>query len=94
MKVRWTLAAKRDLVDLHEFYTEHPQLARPAAQAILRGVKQLQRTPGIGRPGRVPGTRELLVGDVRFIMAYAVVAGELHLLRVLHSARPWPDVLS
>ena len=35
MRVRWTLAAKRDLVDLHDYYTEHPRLAEKMASSGL-----------------------------------------------------------
>ncbi len=94
MKVRWTLAAKRDLVDIHDFYTEHPELAARAARAIIRAVRVLQTTPGMGRPGRVPGTRELVIAGAPFVVPYTFVDGDLHLLRVLHAARPWPDSLS
>jgi len=42
----------------------------------------------MGRPGRVPETRELVIQP--YIVAYRVKGGIVQILRVLHSAREWP----
>jgi toxin ParE1/3/4 len=49
------------------------------------------RLPNIGRPGRVPGTRELVVSGTPFVTVYRVESNVLWVLRVLHGARRWPD---
>ncbi len=93
MRVRWSFAAKRDLVELHDFHTDEPQLARRAARAIIDAVRLLRASPGLGRPGRFPGTRELMIPRVGYVIPYTIVRGELHLLRLLRSGVPWPDSL-
>ncbi|MDQ7827232.1 MAG: type II toxin-antitoxin system RelE/ParE family toxin [Candidatus Eremiobacteraeota bacterium] len=45
----------------------------------------------MGRPGRVPGTRELVVPGTKYIVAYRVRHRSLQILRVLHGARKWPE---
>jgi plasmid stabilization system protein ParE len=46
--------------------------------------------PHAGRPGRVPGTRELVIADTPFIVIYRVVAKTLQVIAVLHAAQKWP----
>jgi toxin ParE1/3/4 len=50
----------------------------------------LTRHAALGRPGRVMGTRELVIGNLPYIIPYRVRDGEIEILRVLHTARRWP----
>ena len=43
----------------------------------------------LGRPGRVDGTRELLVHR-NYFMVYDVKDERIRIVRVLHGARRWP----
>jgi hypothetical protein len=45
--------------------------------------------PGLGRVGRVPGTRELVVHR-NYILIYDMAGDVVRVLRVLHAARQWP----
>ncbi len=45
----------------------------------------------MGRAGRVPGTRELLIPGTPYIIPYRVRAGAVEILRVFHAARRWPE---
>ena len=47
-----------------------------------------------GRPGRVAGTRELVVTGTPYVAAYQVTRETVRILRVLHGAQQWPDDLS
>jgi toxin ParE1/3/4 len=58
---------------------------------VRDGVARLSEFPSIGRPGRVHGTRELVVDDTPFIVAYRIREGTVEILVVLHSARKWPE---
>ncbi len=42
-------------------------------------------------PGRVKGTRELVVVRTSYIVAYRLKRGKIQILRILHGARQWPD---
>jgi plasmid stabilization system protein ParE len=44
-----------------------------------------------GRPGRVPGTRELVISDTPFIAAYAIEKARIVILAVYHGAQQWPE---
>jgi len=44
----------------------------------------------MGRPGRVVGTRELVIGQLPYIIPYRVRESEIEVLRVLHTSRRWP----
>ncbi|HEY2620255.1 MAG TPA: type II toxin-antitoxin system RelE/ParE family toxin [Acetobacteraceae bacterium] len=44
----------------------------------------------LGRTGRVPGTRELMVARTSFVVIYVVHADTVQIIRVLHAAQRWP----
>jgi toxin ParE1/3/4 len=61
--------------------------------AIALGVQRLGRAPGRGRPGRISGTRELVVVGTPYIVAYRVHANDIEILTIQHGAQLWPDEL-
>ena len=67
-----------------------PDAAMTIAQRIWDHTQRLERFPGLGRPGRVPGTRELVVPHTAFVVPYRMVKDVVEILRVLHGARRWP----
>lgn len=95
MKVVWSPEAVDDLASLRAFIAEDsPAAARRIALRIVQIVEDvLPGSPDMGRPGRVPGTRELVVPSTPFVVPYRVQAGTLHILRVYHGARRWPERL-
>lgn len=40
----------------------------------------------MGRPGRIPGTRELIISSIPYIIPYRVKNNSIEVLRVLHVA--------
>jgi len=44
-----------------------------------------------GRPGRVAGTRGLVIAHTPYVAAYVFAADIVRILRILHGARMWPD---
>ncbi len=95
MRIEWLDEALLDLDEaigyLHE---RNPQAASQLAKTIHLAVRSLLQNPEIGRPGRVPGTRELVVGHTRYIVPYCISGREIHILAVMHDAREWPAVFS
>jgi toxin ParE1/3/4 len=90
MKVVWFKRAVWDLQSAKEYITEdNPLAAQQVVQRIKNKVTLLSEQPGIGRPGRVPNTKELVVDRTSFILPYRVRDNRIEILRVLHSSRRW-----
>lgn len=95
MKVAWTRAALADLGNAFEFIAdERPAAAVKVIDRIKNAVAAISRHPEIGRPGRIDGTRELVVPGTPFILPYRVMHKTVQLLGVIHASRRWPDRLS
>ena len=56
-------------------------------------MRHLVDNPHMGRLGRVKGTRELVVSDTPYVIAYRVETGPVVILRLLHGAQKWPSKL-
>ena len=69
------------------------QNAALVARRILQAVELLQTHPEIGRPGRVLGTRELVVPDTPYIIPYRVRRERVELIAVFHGHQKWPSKL-
>ena len=91
MRVRWLRVALANLEEETDYIAEdNPAAADRLVQRIMRAVNLLAKNPAMGRPGRVSGTRELVVGDTPYIVPYRVRANAVEVLRVFHAARKWP----
>ena len=89
--IKWSLPALRDLESAGEFIAEdNVKAARRMASRVQEAVEYLVEQPNIGRPGRLDGTRELVVSGTPFIVVYWIRDGVVQILRVLHHARKWP----
>jgi toxin ParE1/3/4 len=92
MRVRWLRTALRNLDEEASFIAADDAVAaRLVVGRVLRAVAQLAEQPGLGRPGRVPGTRELIVSKTRYIVPYRVQGDTVEVLRVFHTSRRLPD---
>jgi toxin ParE1/3/4 len=67
------------------------QLPRSASHFIRNVETLLPNNPEMGRPGRVPGTRELVIPRTPFIVPYRLVGNTIQVLRIFHGARRWPE---
>lgn len=91
MHVRWLNTALRNLdIEAEYIARDNPEAAARAVIAIQAAVDRLSNFPSMGRPGRVPGTRELVVSGTPYIIPYRVRGGEVQILRVFYGARKWP----
>ena len=94
MRVRWVQTALANLNAEAEYIArDKPSAAAHTVESIVRAVQQLGEFPAIGRPGRVAGTRELVVAGTPYIIPYRIRAGYVEVLRVLHGSRRWPTSL-
>ncbi len=94
VKIRWTRLALEDVERAREYIAErNPSAAQAVIARIESALKALAAHPEIGRRGRVQGTRELVVPDTPFIIAYLLSKNAVEILAVIHGARRWPDSL-
>jgi toxin ParE1/3/4 len=93
MNIVWSPEAIQDLISLRAYIAEDsPAGARRIALRILHDIEYLlPDNPHIGRPGRVPGTRELVIPRTPYIVPYRMQGASIQILRVYHGARRWPD---
>jgi len=92
MRLRWLRTALRNLDDEATYISEDdPAAATRVVQRVMQAVALLEAQPGIGRPGRVPGTRELLVPRTRYVVPYRVRGQTIEILRVFHTSRRLPE---
>ena len=90
MQVRWTRKALINLDDAVEYIArDNASAAKKVARKIWNSSQMLGDQPGIGRPGRVAGTRELVIADLPYILPYAEREGVIFILRVIHTSMRW-----
>ncbi len=95
MRPIWSRQAARDLERLYVYVAENDSAAASAlVQRVIEIVeRQLSEMPHVGRPGRVPGTREFVIPRTPYIVPYRVRDESIDIIRVYHAARRWPDTL-
>jgi toxin ParE1/3/4 len=87
-----TIVALNDLEQIRRYIAEENPAAGARITAMIRNaVEQLTDHPNLGRSGRVEGTRELVIADTPYIVAYRVLNNRLRILSVIHGARRWPE---
>lgn len=92
MKVAWTAQAVRDLHSVRLFIAEDdPRAAARVAKRILNGTGKLTDFPAIGRPGKLPHTRESVIPGTPYFLPYRVKGDVVQILAVIHAARKWPQ---
>jgi toxin ParE1/3/4 len=95
VRLFWTRRAINDLRAIQAFIEKNdPAAARKTTLRIIDAVETLiPENPDAGRPGRVPGTRELVVARTPYIVPYRLQSGRIEVVRLYHGARRWPDRL-
>ena len=92
MRVEWLQAAINNLDALAEYISrDNRAAAERTVAAIHSAVRDLERFPSSGRPGRISGTRELVVSGTPYIVPYRVRGDVVQLIRIFHAARKWPS---
>ncbi len=90
MKLVWTRPAREDRKTIREYIAaDNPSAALDLDELLSEKAARLVDHPGLGRPGRVEGTREL-VAHRNYVLIYDVADDLVRVLRVLHAARMWP----
>ncbi|MES2260437.1 MAG: type II toxin-antitoxin system RelE/ParE family toxin [Pseudomonadota bacterium] len=90
MELFWTPEAIQDREDIYDYIeADNPAAALALDELFAEKAGRLVDHPGLGKPGRVAGTREL-VAHPNYILIYDTAGNLVRVLRVLHAARQWP----
>ncbi len=91
MKLVWSQRAAGDRLAIFIWIAEDdPRAAADVDERIEKAAQRLIDFPESGRPGRVDGTRELVIARTSYIAPYQIVGDTVRMLRVIHGARMWP----
>lgn len=89
-ELEWTATAVADLMAIVDYISDdNPDAAIALMDEIHGKVAQLPSHPRRCRPGRVEGTRELVVRP-NYLVVYVENPAVVTVLRVLHAAQMWP----
>ena len=93
MHVRWLRKALQNLDEQAEYIAkEDPAAAKQTVQRIVQAINLLADNPALGHPGRIHGTRELVIPNTRYVVPYRVKPRlqRIEILRVFHASRRQP----
>ena len=89
--VEWTGWARADLLAIVDYISDdNPDAAQHLKNELEAKAARPPEHPELYRPGRVAGTREMVVAT-NYLVVYAVGANAIRILRVLHAAQQWPS---
>ena len=92
MLIEWSFWAIQDREQIFSWIElDDPLAALRIDEAVQSQVERLADFPESGRPGRVSGTRELLVVQTPYLVVYGFDGFRIRILRVLHGALRWPE---
>ncbi len=91
MRIEWLPVAAANRADQLDYVDErNPWAAIDLGDAIEAAIAYLTDQPMLGRPGRVAGTRELVIGKTPYILIYRIEDDVILIVRLLHGAQQWP----
>ncbi len=91
LPVIWRASARGQLASIIRFIAnESPPAARRLRELIEASVLPAAEHPYLYRPGRVPGTREI-VAHPNYIVVYRVMAERIEVVAVLHARQEYPN---
>ncbi len=92
MKVYWTDESISEIKAIVAYIVEDNVSASLSLANIIFDLieEMLPNNPKAARPGRVDGTRELVVHS-SYVVVYRINSTTIDILTVRHTARLWPD---
>ena len=93
VKLVWSGPAAADRREIRAWIArDDPVAAVRLDQRVSDAAQLLLDHPDLGRPGRVFGTRELVIHQ-NYILVCDLAGDLVRVLRILHAARQWPGSL-
>ena len=88
--LNWKAVASADLLEIVAYIADDsPDAAQALKNEIEAKAAALVKHPKLYKPGRMKGTREMVIRP-NYIVIYRETSSEVTILRVLHAARQWP----
>jgi addiction module RelE/StbE family toxin len=95
VRLEWSAPASEDRDAIFDYIeADNPSAAINIDDRICEQIGCLSRFPELGRPGRIDGTRELVIVRTPYIAAYRIEDDTVIILRILHGAQRWPEHLT
>ena len=92
MRLVWSPTARDDLREVRRYIArDNPAAADRTIRKILSCVDNLRQFPWIGRAGRLPDSRELVIPQTPFIVVYVVAQLGVEIMAVIPGASRWPS---
>lgn len=89
--IRWTEQAAEQLDQVYDYValSNSEEIAARVTERIINSIERLTTFPMSGRPGRVQGTRELVIFQTPFLVAYTIDKDRVVILAIYHGAQQW-----
>ena len=94
MEIKWLRTALLNLDQEAEYIAkDNPKAAQIIVQRIDNTISLLRDNPSLGHPGRLPGTRELVIPETRYIVPYRVhpQLQRIEILHIFHTSKKRPE---
>ena len=92
MKIVWTAEAEDDRDSIMDYIAaDNPVAAIRMDEIFGAAAARLSDHPNMGRPGSIPGTRELIPHE-NYRLVYEIDGEVVWILTLIHTARQWPPV--
>lgn len=90
-QLEFTERAFLNIAAAEEYITkDNPAAAQKVVETIYSTAEKLESFPDMGKPGRVPGTRELPLAKSPYTIIYRIKAHRVVVYAVLHQSRQYP----
>jgi len=96
MLIKWSDAADNALAEILAYFISiaEEESGKSIVSQLIKSAGRLARYPLSGRPGRLQGTREIILRKLPYILVYRIVSPErVEIARALHTSRLWPNIL-
>ena len=91
MIIEWLIEARVEFKHHVKYIHERNRSAAARIEAeILRRIATLKRFPFSGKPGREPGSRELVIVGTPYLVVYAVEFDVVQIMHIIHTSQQWP----
>ena len=92
MRVVWTPEAQEDRASIWDtIAADNPRAAARIDALFSAAASRLANLPKMGRPGKIPGTREVIPHE-NYRLVYEIEGETVWVLALVHTRRQWPPI--